>query len=172
MITDQNDAITRRGFFRTAGAVGAVVATSGLLGVPTRAAWAEAAPVGEVEEAVGVDMDAIIAEHMGAGSVTMGKVSLNVPDVAENAMLVRMPIVVDHPMEADNYIQSVALFIDNNPSPFIAQFEFAPESGKAAMEFKVRMAKPSKVRVIAKTNKGQLYGLVKPIKVAAGGCAG
>lgn len=173
MVTDQNKAMTRRGFFRTAGVVGAAVATSTLLGSPLRRAQAEDAPPAAAEvKASTVDMDGLIAQHMGEGSIAMEKVSLDVPATAENASLVRMPIVVDHPMEPGNFIQTVALFIDNNPSPFIAQFNFTPESGKAALEFRVRMAGPSNVRIIAKSNTGKLYGFVKEIQVAAGGCAG
>ena len=176
MVMNQNNAVTRRTFFRTAGAVGAAVATTGLLGSPLAlaedapAAPAAAAPAATATPAV--DMDALIAEQMGAGAITMEKVKLDIPATAENAALVRMPIVVDHPMEANNYIQTVALFIDNNPNPSIARFEFTPEAGKVAIEFRSRMAKSSKVRIIAKTNTGKLYGLVKEIQVAAGGCAG
>ncbi|MBF0161114.1 MAG: thiosulfate oxidation carrier protein SoxY [Magnetococcales bacterium] len=161
---NQNNAVTRRTFFRTAGAVGAAVATSGLLNVPLTLAEEAAAPA--------VDVDALVAKQMGAGAIAMEKVQLDIPATAENAALVRMPVVIDHPMEANNFIQSVALFIDNNPNPFIAQFDLTPESGKAAIEFRARMAKSSKVRVVAKSNTGKLYGLVKEIQVAAGGCAG
>ncbi|MEO5364038.1 MAG: thiosulfate oxidation carrier protein SoxY [Magnetococcus sp. DMHC-8] len=162
--------MTRRTFFRTAGVVGAAVATSGLMGVPFPSAQAEEAAAPAAAPAV--DMDALIAKQVGAGAVAMEKITLDIPATAENAALVRMPVVVDHPMEANNFIQSVALFIDNNPSPFIAQFDLLPEAGKAALEFRARMAKTSKVRVIAKSNTGKLYGLVKEIQVAAGGCAG
>lgn len=175
MTMDQKNAVTRRGFFRkagVAGVAGVAMASGGFLGTPLRHAHAEEAPpTGEIEESA-VDMDKLIAEHVGAGSITMEKITLDIPGTAENAALVRMPIVVDHPMTSDNFIQTVALFIDNNPSPFIAQIDLTPGSGKAAVEFRVRMAKPSRVRVIAKNNAGKLYGIVKKIQVAAGGCAG
>lgn len=167
MVMDQKNAVTRRTFFRTAGVLGAAVATSGLFGVPLSVAQAA-----EEAAAPAVDMDALIAKQVGAGAIAMEKVTLDIPATAENAALVRMPVVVDHPMEAGNFIQTVSLFIDNNPNPFIAQFELTPETGKAALEFRARMAKSSKVRVVAKSNTGKLYGLVKEIQVAAGGCAG
>lgn len=168
---DQKNAVTRRTFFHTAGVVGAAMASGALLGVPFQHAHAEEAPAA-APAAPTVDMDALIAKQMGAGPIAMEKITLNIPATAENAALVRMPIVVDHPMEAGNFIQTVTLFIDNNPTPTVAQFEFTPEAGKAAIEFRTRMAKTSKVRVIAKSNTGKLYGLVKEIQVAAGGCAG
>ncbi|MEO5340889.1 MAG: thiosulfate oxidation carrier protein SoxY [Magnetococcus sp. MYC-9] len=167
MVMDRKNAVTRRTFFRTAGVLGATVAAGGLLGFPLSQTQAEdaAAPAA-------VDMDGLIAKQMGPGAIAMEKVTLDIPATAENAALVRMPIVVDHPMEANNFIQSVALFIDNNPSPLVAQFELTPEAGKVSLEFRSRMAKTSKVRVVAKSNTGKLYGLVKEIQVAAGGCAG
>jgi sulfur-oxidizing protein SoxY len=161
---DQTNSVTRRGFFRTAGVLGAAVASSSLLGVATLAHAEDAAPA--------VNMDELIAKQVGAGPIAMEKVTLDIPGTAENAALVRMPIVVDHPMEASNFIQTVTLLIDNNPNPVIAQFELTPEAGKVALEFRARMAKSSKVRVIAKSNSGKLYGVVKDIQVAAGGCSG
>lgn len=154
MDRNHKNSVTRRGFFRTVGAVGAAAAVSGLMPKEAQAG-----------------VDDLIAKHVGSGSITMEKVNLKTPATAENAALVRMPVEVDHPMDADNYIQSVSLFVDNNPSPFVAQFGFSPEAGKVDVEFRIRMAKTSKVRAIAKTNTGKLYGFVKEIQVAAGGCA-
>ncbi len=173
MVMNQKNAVSRRNFFRTAGAMGAAVAASSLLGVPFVQAEEAAAPAAAAPAApAAANVDELIAKLMGPGPIAMEKVTLDIPDTAENASLVRMPIVVDHPMEANNFIQTVALFIDNNPNPSIAQFEFTPEAGKVAIEFRSRMAKSSKVRIIAKSNTGKLYGLVKEIKVAAGGCSG
>ena len=155
---EQRGQVTRRGFFRTVGVAGAAAMTVGsVLTVAPRNA--EAA------------VEALIAEKMGDGPITMEKVQVDTPATAENATLVRIPVTVDHPMEADNYIQSVAIFVDNNPSPFIALFEFTPDSGKVDFEFRTKMAKTSKLRAVAKTNTGKLFGFVKEIKVAAGGCA-
>ncbi|MBF0182782.1 MAG: hypothetical protein HQM06_00130 [Magnetococcales bacterium] len=160
---DHTNGVTRRTFFRTAGLLGAAVATSGLAGFSS---------VARASDAPAVNIDELIAKQVGAGPIAMEKVALDIPATAENAALVRMPITVDHPMEANNFIQSVILVIDNNPNPLVAQFELLPESGKVSLEFRARMAKSSKVRVIAKSNSGKLYGLVKDIQVAAGGCAG
>ncbi len=156
---EQKRELTRRSFFRTVGAAGAAVAAGGMLTAAPRSAQA-----GPVED--------LITDKMGSGPISMEKVKINTPPTAENAALVRLPVSVDHPMEAGNYIQSLAVFVDNNPNPFIAQFDFTPECGKVDTEFRIKMAKTSKVRAIAKTNTGKLYGFVKEITVAAGGCAG
>ncbi|MBF0462723.1 MAG: hypothetical protein HQL87_15190 [Magnetococcales bacterium] len=157
------DQVTRRTFCRVAGVLGATM----VLGTPL--AQAEA----PTPTAPANDMDALIARLMGPGPITLEKVALDLPATADNAALVRMPIVVDHPMEPNNFIQMVALFADNNtPDPLVAQFELTPEMGKAAVEFRARLAASSKVRVIARSNTGKLYGLIKEVQVATGGCAG
>ncbi|MBF0456123.1 MAG: thiosulfate oxidation carrier protein SoxY [Magnetococcales bacterium] len=152
--------ISRRSFFHKVGTAGvAVVAAGTTLTSAPRQASASA-------------IDALVAERLGAGDVAYEKVLIDTPPSAENGALVRIPVSVDHPMESDNYIQSIAIFVDNNPKPFVGQFDFTPESGRAAVECRIKMAKTSQVRAIAKTNAGKLYGFKQEIQVAEGGCAG
>ncbi|MBF0622467.1 MAG: thiosulfate oxidation carrier protein SoxY [Magnetococcales bacterium] len=152
--------VTRRGFFRKMG-TGAVacVAVSGVMG-------------GVAGNAQASDINALISEKMGAGAIEEGKVQLKMKDKADNGALVRVPVKVDHPQEAGNYIESIGIFVDNNPRPAVAQFNLTPHSGKAEMEVRIKMAKSSAIRVIARTNSGKLYGATKNIEVAAGGCVG
>ncbi|MBF0212052.1 MAG: thiosulfate oxidation carrier protein SoxY [Magnetococcales bacterium] len=159
--------LTRRRFLGAMGATGAVcmAAGAGLVGMPTLAQAADA-------PAAAVNIDEIIAKDLGAGKVTLEKVKIDTPPKAENGALVRMPISVDHPMDADNYIASLTIYVDENPKPMVAMFEFSPASGKAEVEMRIKMAKASQVRAIAKTNKGALYGAIMKLEVAEGGCAG
>ncbi len=156
--------ISRRSFFRRAGATGVVAGAA----VVSAGAALTAMP----REAAASDVDAMIADKVGAGSVAYEKVNVDVPVKAENGALVRLPVSVDHPMEPGNYIQTVGVFVDNNPKPFVATFNFEPECGEAAFECRIKMAKSSPLRVIAKTNTGKLYGFKKEVQVAEGGCAG
>ncbi|MBF0108480.1 MAG: thiosulfate oxidation carrier protein SoxY [Magnetococcales bacterium] len=151
-------AMNRRGFFRSVGAAGVAAAMGGTLaGLPKNAS---------------ANIDALIAEQVGPGTVTMDKVVVDTPDKAENGAMVRVPIVVNHPMEANNYIEKVFVFVDDNPKPFVASYAFIPESGQVNVEFRLKMAKTSTLRVVAKSNTGSLYGFAKKVEVAEGGCAG
>ncbi|ABK45488.1 thiosulfate-binding protein SoxY [Magnetococcus marinus MC-1] len=157
MVTEEGKmGVSRRGFFRTVGAAGLGVA-------------AVSAQPGKLWAAENV-MDSIKAK-MGGSDVTEGKVVLSTPDTAENGSLVRVPIKVDHPMEPGNFIESVGIFVDNNPAPFIAKFDFKPELGGVDFEVRIKIAKTSPLRVVAKSNTGKLYAAVKNINVAEGGCA-
>lgn len=160
-MTEQQKQVSRRGFFRVVGAAGLTgAATMGAMTILPGTAHASG------------DALAVIAEKVGSGPIAMEKVSVQLPDKAENGALVRVPISVDHPMEAGNFVESVTIIVDKNPQPMIAQFHFTPESGSANVEIRMKMAGPSKVRVIAKSNSGKLYGFEKDVDVAAGGCAG
>ncbi len=157
---EENTGMTRRDLFRVAGTAGvACLAAAGTLGWAPRAS--AASPV-----------EAVIAEKVGAGKVTMEKVVLGAPDKAENGAMVRIPVSVTHPQEAGNYIEQVLVFVDNNPKPFVGSFSFTPEIGQVSFEVRVKVAQTSDVRVIARTNKGALFGATKKVEVAEGGCAG
>ncbi|MBF0424277.1 MAG: thiosulfate oxidation carrier protein SoxY [Magnetococcales bacterium] len=147
---------SRRDFFLATGAVGL-----GAVAVAALPRMAEAA-----------DISAVIAEHVGPGTPAMEKVIVDVPEKAESGALVRLPIKVEHPMEPGNYVESITIFVEDNPKPLVGKFEFFPETGAADMEVRIKMAKASNVHVVAKTNSGKLFGVVKKIDVAEGGCAG
>ncbi|MEO5347018.1 MAG: thiosulfate oxidation carrier protein SoxY [Magnetococcus sp. YQC-9] len=155
--------LTRRTFLGAVGATGAVCVAAGLVGMPSLA---------EADDAPAVNMDELIAKDLGPGKVVMEKIKIDTPAKAENGALVRMPISVDHPMEKDNYIKTLAIYVDDNPKPLVGKFEFTPESGKAEVEMRIKMAKASQVRAVAISNKGTLYGALLKIEVAEGGCAG
>lgn len=152
--------MSRRGFFHRVGATGVAVMASG------------AALTTMPQNASANAVEGLIAEQMGSGEITHAKVNVDVPVKAENGALVRLPVSVDHPMDPDNYIQRIAVYVDGNPKPFVASFDFTPECGKAEFECRIKMAKTSKLRVIAKTNSGKLFGFAQEVQVAEGGCSG
>ncbi|MBF0417222.1 MAG: thiosulfate oxidation carrier protein SoxY [Magnetococcales bacterium] len=160
---NSESALTRRTFLGAVGATGAVCVTASLVGMPALAEAADA-PAGNVDEA--------IVKDLGPGKIAMEKVKIDTPPKAENGALVRIPISVDHPMEKDNYIKTLAIYVDDNPKPLVGKFEFTPESGKSEVEMRIKMAKASQVRAVAISNKGALYGAYLKIEVAEGGCAG
>ncbi|MBF0341011.1 MAG: thiosulfate oxidation carrier protein SoxY [Magnetococcales bacterium] len=162
MSMNSESTLTRRRFLGGAGALAAACVAAGMFGLPALVLASDGP----------ANVDEIIAKDLGAGPIKMEKVKIDTPPKAENGALVRMPVSVDHPMEKDNYITMINIYVDDNPKPLVGSFEFTELSGKAEVELRIKMAKASQVRAIAKTNKGQLYGAVLKIEVAEGGCAG
>ena len=92
-------------------------------------------------------------------------VVLTAPDIAENGAVV--PIGVS--TELDN-VQSIAIFVDENPNPLVASFEIGPNA-VADVSTRIKMGKTSMVRAVVQAD-GKVYGSQKEVKVTIGGCGG
>ena len=95
---------------------------------------------------------------------------LTTPYRAEDPALVPIRIAAKNPQTREHYIRTITVFIDNNPVPFSAAFEFSPDSGKADIATRLRVNAYSYVRAVAETNDGKLY-MTKAYVKASGGCS-
>ncbi len=69
-----------------------------------------------------------------------------------------------------DYIKTLYLIVDRNPTPTAGIFHFTPESGRVKLETRLRFEQYSFVRAIAELNDGRLYMSQRWVK-AAGGCS-
>ncbi len=97
-------------------------------------------------------------------------ITLNAPYRAEDPALVPLKITSHIKQTKDRYIKKITVFVDKNPFPFVGEFEFTPESGKADLAMRVRVNTYSYIRAIAELNNGQIYMSKKFVK-ASGGCS-
>ena len=96
-------------------------------------------------------------------------ISLTTPYRAEDASIVPITIAAAKPQTKDEFIESITLVIDQNPSPVAAVFHLTPDSGLAAIDTRIRIDAFTDVRAIAKMNDGRLFMAANFIK-ASGGC--
>jgi sulfur-oxidizing protein SoxY len=113
-----------------------------------------------------------IAKFTGGKTAEQGKISIELPEIAENGNTVPLSITVDAPMAADNYVSEVMVVAEGNPNPGVATFHFSPMSGKAAASTRIRLATTQNIVVVAKTSTGQFFTGQKLVKVTIGGCGG
>ena len=113
-----------------------------------------------------------IAKFTGGKTAEKGKVSIELPEIAENGNTVPLSVTVDAPMTADNYVSDVMVVAEGNPNPGVATFHFSPMSGKAEASTRIRLATTQNIVVVAKTSKGEFYTGQKLVKVTIGGCGG
>ena len=111
-----------------------------------------------------------IAQFTGGKTAEKGKVSIELPEIAENGNTV--PLSVDAPMAADNHVSEILVVADGNPNPGVATFHFSPLSGKAAASTRIRLAATQNIIAVAKTSKGEFFTNQKLVKVTIGGCGG
>jgi sulfur-oxidizing protein SoxY len=83
-----------------------------------------------------------------------------------------VPVVVKAQIDQTEkeYIKSIYLIVERNPSPAAGVFHFTPDSGRAQVETRLRFEDYSFVRAVAEMNDGRLYMAQRWVK-AAGGCS-
>jgi sulfur-oxidizing protein SoxY len=113
-----------------------------------------------------------IAKFTGGKTPDKSKISIELPEIAENGNTVPLAISVDAPMTADDYVSEVLVVAEGNPNPGVATFHFTPMSGKADASTRIRLAATQNIVVVAKTSKGAFYTGQKLVKVTIGGCGG
>ncbi|SME89143.1 thiosulfate-binding protein SoxY [Tistlia consotensis] len=156
-------AITRRRFVVTVAAGSAAAAALTLLpDAPAQAQEASKKLEDAIKKAIGDKQPAD-----GAGVI-----ALDVPQIAENGNTVPLGIAVESPMAADNYVKTVHLFADGNPSPGVIAFHFTPKSGKAEAATRMRLAKTQNVVALAEMSDGKVLMTKAEVKVTIGGCGG
>ena len=113
-----------------------------------------------------------IAKFTGGKTAEKGKISIELPEIAENGNTVPLSVTVDAPMTADNYVSEILVVAEGNPRPGVALFHFSPMSGKAEASTRIRLATTQNIVVVAKTSKGEFFTGQKLVKVTIGGCGG
>jgi sulfur-oxidizing protein SoxY len=149
----------RRNFLKNMGAVLAVCA-AGLLksGGVFAAAWNNLAFTAK-------DTADAMKNAGYAGAVENKDIMIKVPDIAENGAVVPVEVTSNIPGTT-----SISIFVDKNPNPMIADFEFM-NGAEPFIATRVKMASTSIVRASVKAG-GKVYTNSREVKVTIGGCGG
>lgn len=142
------------------------------------APWASAAPMFQASDdpatsPVWLKVRASLFEGRAIAKAPEGALVLDVPARAIDAAVVPVAIRTHFPQSAGapaRHVAKLYLIIDANPSPISAIFQFAPDSGRADVETRVRVDEYSHMRAIAEMSDGQLYATTRFVK-ASGGCS-
>ncbi|MEP3248349.1 MAG: thiosulfate oxidation carrier protein SoxY [Sneathiella sp.] len=115
--------------------------------------------------------EAIMA-FTGGKTPKEGLVTVDMPEIAENGNTVPVGVSVDSPMTKDNYVKSILVLADGNPTPGVATFHFSPASGAAEASSRMRLAKTQNVIAVAAMSDGSFHSAQTTVKVTIGGCGG
>ncbi|BAL27136.1 hypothetical protein AZKH_p0253 (plasmid) [Azoarcus sp. KH32C] len=99
-----------------------------------------------------------------------GTLVLEAPARAEDAAIVPLSVRSRLDQTSARRVKTVWLVIDGNPSPLAATLHFAPASGRADVETRVRVEQYGYVRAIAELEDGSLHMATRFVK-ASGGCS-
>lgn len=101
-----------------------------------------------------------------------GKIKLDIPEIAENGLVVPINVEIDSPMTDADYVKSVHIYADGNPLPGVVTYHFTPACGKAAASTRMRLAQTQNIVCVAEMSTGALHMAKANVKVTIGGCGG
>lgn len=113
-----------------------------------------------------------IKKLYGDKKMESGKIKLDVPEIAENGLVVPINIEVESPMTDSDYVKAVHVFADGNPLPGVVSYKFTPACGKASASTRMRLAQTQNIVCIAEMSNGNLHMAKSNVKVTIGGCGG
>jgi sulfur-oxidizing protein SoxY len=120
--------------------------------------------------------EAQVADEMkklfGDKKLLDGKIKLDVPQIAENGLVVPVNIEIESPMTEADHVKAVHVFADGNPLPGVVSYRFTPACGKASAATRMRLAQTQNVVCVAEMSNGTLHMAKAEVKVTIGGCGG
>jgi sulfur-oxidizing protein SoxY len=116
------------------------------------------------------DVGALVGKVFGAKDFTESRIKLNVPESAENGLVVPISIEVESPMTEADHVKSLHIFALDNPVPQVGSYSFTPANGKAAISTRVRLAKSQDLIAVAEMSDGTVHVAKAPVSIMIGGC--
>lgn len=113
-----------------------------------------------------------IKKLYGDKPMASGKIKLDVPEIAENGLVVPINVEIESPMTEADYVKAVHVFAEGNPLPGVVSYQFTPACGKASAATRMRLAQTQDIICVAEMSNGALHTAKANIKVTIGGCGG
>ena len=107
---------------------------------------------------------------VGNAKVGTGRVTLELPRLADNGFSVPLKVRVDSPMTPADHVTRLTIFSDRNPRPVIASFAFGPRSGHAKVATRVRLNGSQRVVAVAQMSDGSLWSADALVEVTESAC--
>jgi len=118
------------------------------------------------------EQDSELIRHLtGRIPVRSPRVHLEMPPVFANGYTVPLSLEVDSPMIQSDYVRVVHVLAPRNPIIMVGSFQFTPQSGRARVSTRIRLAEPQNVLAAAEMSDGAVLMTKTWVKVDINGCA-
>jgi sulfur-oxidizing protein SoxY len=128
----------------------------------------EIPPPAELAPSEGFEAD--FAKIIGSARPIEGKVTVDLPETADNGNFVPITIAVDSPMTDADHVKAIHLLSTANPHAHVATFHLSPINAVARVQSRMRLAKTQDVVVLAALSGGDVLISTTRVKVLIGGC--
>ena len=115
-------------------------------------------------------LDPVIAKVTGGAPVSVGRVTLEMPRLADNGHAVPLKITVESAMSERDFVRSIHILSERNPRPVIATFHLNPHGGRAEVSTRVRMNGSQTVLVLAGLSDGTWWSGSAQVEVTETAC--
>ncbi len=112
----------------------------------------------------------VIRDTFGDVTPKTGRITLELPPLAESGNSVPLKVSIDSPMTEADHVHRVCIFANRNPRPLIATVIFTPQAGKATFSTTMRLSDTQDVIAIAEFSDGTIWTEQARVMVAVGAC--
>lgn len=110
-------------------------------------------------------------EKLAAGrEIKIGRVTLDLPRLAESGNSVTLKVRVESPMTAGDHVKTIHLLSEQNPIATIGRFHLSPRSGRAEVSTSIRLAATQNIHAIAEMHDGALFEAMAESVVLMAAC--
>ena len=113
-----------------------------------------------------------ISKKLAGRQAKSGRITLELPQIAENGNTVPLTVEVDSPMTDADHVKAIHIFAEGNPLPDVATFHMSPANGEAKASTRIRLAKTQNLIAVAEMSDGSVFQASTEVKVTIGGCGG
>lgn len=109
---------------------------------------------------------------VGSTQLIAERITVELPELAENGNFVPITMTVDSPMTEADHVKAIHILSTANPVAHVATFRLSPVNGIARVQSRMRLAKTQEVITLAELSNAE-YLLINTtlVKVTIGGCA-
>jgi sulfur-oxidizing protein SoxY len=116
------------------------------------------------------DIAPLLRGLTGGKAAESGGIEIELPQIAENGNSVPLRIRVASPMTQQDHVSALHVIAERNPRPLVASFQLGPQSGKADVATRVRLAGTQKVTVLAALSDGRFRIAEVEVLVTSAAC--
>jgi sulfur-oxidizing protein SoxY len=106
----------------------------------------------------------------GGAATREGKVNFDIAPLVENGNTVPITVSVESPMTATDHVQAIAVFNEKNPQRDIVGFKLSPQSGRASVSTRIRLATTQQLIAVAKLSDGSYWTHTVDVVVTLAAC--
>jgi sulfur-oxidizing protein SoxY len=116
------------------------------------------------------DLDREVAKRLPGITARPGRVTIEVPEVADNGNTVPCTISVDSPMTEADHVRAIYVWAARNPRPFVIEARFGPYNPRARLQTRLRLGDSERLLAIAELSDGTYWAGVADIQVQVSAC--